>query len=557
MASYRTRQIEDLALQLHRAPRRLCLRHLLNIDFALSVVETHKHYPADFAWHAVTGVRPGLDHREPKDPVLLRGDDLRQDLVMLAERLSGSADLPAAACPQPVSSAAELARRFDVSLKTIARWRKRGLVAWKLAGPDGRKRIVFPDRSVRRFVAEDPGLIRRAASFSHLSDREHAQIVKRVQTLLADSRSTVNSVAEQVAAETGRGRETIRLILKRHDEGHPQHPLPKQHALPVDGEAQRLQVWEAYQDGTTLDALAERFGKPAAAIYRTVTRMRAYDIKSRPIEHIRSPEFSSPTADADILQDPAAEAPFAKPPARQRLPENLPPYLRELFQVPLLTRAGEYALFRQMNYLKWRAEALRAQLVPETATARELDQIEALLNHADQIRGRITRSNLRLVVHIAKRHASPRHDLFELVSDGNVALLRAVDLFDFTRGYKLSTYASWAIMRQLARQTSDAHKHQTRYQTGLQEIWESMSASVAESEPALAARELLEHMSASLSQRQWFILRNRFGLVPNGDPQTLAQLGEQLGVSKERVRQIEAQAIARLQRRFGRQFGRL
>lgn len=210
-----------------------------------------------------------------------------------------------------------------------------------------------------------------------------------------------------------------------------------------------------------------------------------------------------------------------------------------------------------MNYLKFRAETARRELDPETASARELDELDALLKQSEQIKNRITRANLRLVVHIAKRHASRTNDLFELISEGNVALLRAVDLFDFTRGYKFSTYASWAIMRQLARQTSAAQKQRSRYRTGLDEIYEAMPASIADSENALAARELLERMSTSLSRRQWFILRHRFGLDRGVDPQTLAQLGERLGVSKERVRQIESQAIARLQRRFGEQFGRL
>jgi len=243
MAAYRTQQVENLARQLQRGPSRLCLRHLLNIEFALTVLKAEKHYPADFVWHAVTGVPAAVHHPAAAEPVLVRGSDLRHDLAHLAESLSSSVRIPGTAFPQPLFAAAELAQRFDVSLKTVTRWRQRGLTAWKVSGEDGHKRVLFPECSVRRFVAENPALVRRAARFSHLSEAEQTEILRRAEALASDSNASLNSVAERIAAETGRGRETIRLILKRQGKLPAQHAVVRRSTPSNDLQQRDLQIW--------------------------------------------------------------------------------------------------------------------------------------------------------------------------------------------------------------------------------------------------------------------------------------------------------------------------
>ena len=81
------------------------------------------------------------------------------------------------------------------------------------------------------------------------------------------------------------------------------------------------------------------------------------------------------------------------------------------------------------------------------------------------------RANLRLVVSIAKRHVTPDQNFFELVSDGNMSLIRAVEKFDFSRGNKFSTYASWAIMKNFARTIPGEFKHRDRFRTSQDEMF--------------------------------------------------------------------------------------
>jgi RNA polymerase sigma factor (sigma-70 family) len=551
MFTYRSPEFADLAAQLERGPRRLALRQLCSIEFVLSVVEAGKSYPYDFVLHALTGFR--ARRKGSADAKLLTEEVIRTDLVTLAEDISARADIPYTCWPEPHYTVSQLAKRFDVSTKTIFRWHRRGLAGWRLRFADQRVRLAFAERCVRRFVAENIELVHRGSSFSQLTKAERAAIVERARELAGNGEPTINSVAKIIAAQTERAVETIRLILKRYDQAHPKSGIFNRPSLDVDVDDERLKIWEAHVDGASIAELAKRFGRTASRIYRTITEMRARDLKSRPIEFVPSDEFEEPGADRLIMNDPAAAAPANGPTPSRRIPAGLPPYLQQLFRIGLLTPAGEAALFRKFNYLKYKADRLREQLDPETASARELDRIEELVAQSEKLKAQITQANLRLVVSIAKRHATATRDFFEIVSDGNVSLMRGVEKFDYSRGFKFSTYASWAIMKNYARTVPEHKHHLDRYQTGREELLERLSSPVPEeheSDYLPAVRSTLDRMLGTLDDRERNILRQRFGLDEHREPQTLQQIGQRLGVSKERIRQLEARAMSKLRTDF-------
>jgi RNA polymerase primary sigma factor len=554
VCKYQASAIADLAAQLKRGPRRLCLRHLCNIEFLLSVLEAGKRYPYDFIRHALTGYRsrsrPGNGTAAAE---LVSEQAIRSDLVTLAEDLSAHADIPFSAWLEQLHTVAELAGRFDVSTKTIFRWHRRGLIGWRVRFADRRARLAFPERCVRRFVAENAELVHRGSSFSQLSDAERRRIIDRARELADRGDCSVNLVAKALAAETQRAVETIRLLLKNYDQTHPKTGIFNRSGLKVDADDERLKVWEAYLDGASIESLAKRFNRSAASLYRTITEMRARELKARPVEFVYSEEFDQPGADEAILNDPAAAAPTDGPTPKRRIPPELPPYLQQLFRIPLLTPAGEAALFRKFNYLKCKADRLRQQVDPETAVARQLDEIEDLVEQARKIKSRITQANLRLVVSIAKRHARLRCDFFEIVSDGNLSLMRAVERFDYSRGFKFSTYASWAIMKNYARTMPEHRQHRDRYQTGREELLEHLASPPPEeheSDYLPAVRATLDRMLSTLDGREQSILRQRFGLDEHREPQTLEQIGRRFGVSKERIRQLETRAMTKLRSDF-------
>lgn len=551
MIKYASSHVGNLAAQLKRGPVRLRLRQLAGIDFLLSVIEPGKEYPLDFVCHALTGFRP-RNTSDAEQP-LLRAQALRDDLIVLAEDLSASADIRAELWPEPLYQVAELARRFDVSTKTIFRWHRRGLIGWRVRFEDRRVRLVFPERCIRRFVAQNRELVQRGSSFSQLSSAERDAIVTRARTLADTGYRTINAVAKAIAGESGRAVETIRLILKHFDDSNPRRGVFNRSSLRVDADDVRLRIWEAYNDGASAQQIAERFDVSVADAYRYITEMRAREMKARTIEYVPCSDFLEPGADRAILENPAVAAPTAPLTPPRRVADDVPAYLRHLFHVPLLTPEGELALFRKLNYLRWRADQLRRALDPASASASDIDRIEALLDQAQAVKNQIVQSNLRLVVSIAKRHVSPTQELFELVSDGNLSLMRAVDKFDFNRGFKFSTYASWAIIKNFARTVPEQRQLRDRYQTGRDEYLDNaIGARPVEHDDAewTSLRGTVDRMLAVLDEREQSILRHRYGLETSGESQTLEQIGQRLGVSKERVRQIEARAMAKLRADF-------
>jgi len=557
MYRYESSAVAGLASQLKRGPSRLCIRQLCRIDFLMSVIDAGKTYPPDFVVHALTGYRAQRgsvpSRSADDDAACIPADVLRADLLVLAEELSAHADIPASAVPEPLMGVTELADRFRISTKTVFRWHRRGLIGWRLRFADRRVRLAFPEHCVRAFVASHAELVNRGAAFSQLSESERAVIVDGARDLVDAGSRSVNAVARVLADRTGRAVETIRLILKNHDSKHPRAGVFNRPKLRVAANDDRLQIWEAYVDGATVDSLAERFDRLRPEIYRILTEMRARDVKSRPIAYIASDEFTNSPDRAELLNGLHVRSPYSPVDAPDSPPAELPPYLQQLYHLPLLTPEGERALFRKMNYLRHVAETAREALDPTTATAVEIDEIERRLREADAVKNQIIQANLRLVVSIAKRHMSPTRDFFEIVSDGNVSLMRAVEKFDYSRGFKFSTYATWALMKNFARTLPEQRVQRDRYQTGREETLESMCTTMPacwDDDAAPALRRRIDDMLSVLDARERDILRLRFGLDSAHEPLTLEQIGREFGVSKERIRQLEARAMSKLRSGF-------
>lgn len=233
-------------------------------------------------------------------------------------------------------------------------------------------------------------------------------------------------------------------------------------------------------------------------------------------------------------------------------PKGLPAYLASLYATTLLSREEEADLFRRMNLCKFQAGALRESLDHEHPSREVMDRIEALLAESEKLRNQIIRSNLRLVVSIAKRYVDGGTTFDELVSEGNESLIRAVEKFDFARGYRFSTYATWAVRRHFFRMITDKHKRRNRFIGGEEQKFDEMAVRPDEHELNETEYDVVRNTMARfvdrLGERERRIINLRYGLDRDVRPHTLQQIGRVLGVSKERVRQLEGRAIEKLRK---------
>ena len=224
--------------------------------------------------------------------------------------------------------------------------------------------------------------------------------------------------------------------------------------------------------------------------------------------------------------------------------------LPEASEVPLLSREQEAHQFRKMNCLKCLAERARWRTVPGRFRRRDLEEFERLRNEVVAVRHQIIQANLRLVVSIARRFAGRYGDVNELISTGNLALIRAVDKFDFARGYKFSTYATWSITNEFRFERRESHlrgRFVPVHAALLQVTVDTRDDPVEHLRFQDGGEWIVTHLLGRLDERERRILVGRFG-IGGARQETLGQLGDELGISKERVRQIEVQARNRLRR---------
>ena len=217
---------------------------------------------------------------------------------------------------------------------------------------------------------------------------------------------------------------------------------------------------------------------------------------------------------------------------------------------PLLSFAEEQHEFRRMNYLKFVADRLRKSINLSRPSTRKLDEIEQSLAEAGRIREHIIRSNLRLVISNAGKYCSAYYGFEDLVSDGSLALMEAVDKFDYQRGFRFSTYATHAIRRSFFRKIERRQRDRMRFVATDPEFMTTAPDRSEIDYDAPAENRLIDRVVSTLdkhlSDREQHIIEGRFGLNGRSEPRTLTELSGELGICKERVRQVEGLAIRKL-----------
>jgi RNA polymerase primary sigma factor len=291
-------------------------------------------------------------------------------------------------------------------------------------------------------------------------------------------------------------------------------------------------------------------------------------------------------------------------------------YLTRIGKVALLNAEGEVALAKRIEAGLYAMERLRETMSGATAAPAGRDQatvqlgrdLRWIVRDGERAKSHLLEANLRLVVSLAKRYTGRGMPFLDLIQEGNLGLIRAVEKFDYTKGYKFSTYATWWIRQAISRAMADQARtirlpvHMVevinklnRIQRDLlrdlgreptpEELGKELDITpekvleiqqyarepisldqtlgdegdshlgdfIEDSEAVVAVdavaftllRDQLRSVLSTLSEREAGVVRLRFGLT-DGQPRTLDEIGQVYGVTRERIRQIESKTMAKL-----------
>ncbi len=533
--------------QVRFAPPARRLEQLARAQKLLGEIDAGRAYPYQFVCFRITDYRP-----ESYPDLLIWGADLLHDLALFIEALGGT--VPAAELADELVCLEDLAKQLNVSTRTIRRWRKLGLVGRRVLR-NGKRQVCYQQSVIDKFLVSNQVRVERGGKFSQMTDEERDSILRWAQRLSRVMGSTLTEVSRRIARRLGRSVEAVRYTIRNYDREHPEQAMFPMVAGPLNAETKES-IYSSYRRGITVDTLAKTFQRTRTSVYRVINEVRAQRLLEHPLDYIPHADFEKPELAAEILAPMPNGEEYEARRGAMKAPRDVPPELAACYEYPLLDAKQERHLFRKMNYLKYRAAKLREQLTRggDVDSARikthTLDEIERLQDEANTVKEVLINANMRLVVNIAKRHAGQTDNFFELLSDGNMSLIRAVEKFDYGRGFKFSTYASWAIMKNFARTIPDEKHRRERFVTGHEEVFEVAPDTRSDEHEMVASKERATHsvnrMLEYLEPREREIIRMRAGLDNHAKGMTLEEIGQQFGITKERVRQLNARAMKKL-----------
>lgn len=310
--------------------------------------------------------------------------------------------------------------------------------------------------------------------------------------------------------------------------------------------------------GATLDARIPTASEPSKATIGKLSeenRERLERLLNSPFEYIHNAEFDARGAMSKFFPQAGDVANDTRPWCNVA-PQNAKRKAAVGFAGQTLSTEEEKSLFLRMNYARFRISGILKKFQNKKLSKPATEELLWWQRKVEQLQNEIVQANMPLVLAMAKRTKLGNIDYAELISEGNMALLRSVDKFDIGRGFKFSTYACRAILKSFSRVAMKIARYRGRFPVEFDPTLErsdylEQQRIDHEAECVEEIRGIIRENTADLNPVEVTVLQARFALAQvqglDGDgPKTLEEVGNLIGVTKERVRQIQNRALAKL-----------
>jgi len=344
-------------------------------------------YPLDYVIYRVTGYRPDTPHDE-----MIPGDVARADLRLMIDRLSHASPLPPNEDEQ-AEDVPTLSTRLGINRKTVDRWRQTGLRwRWVKYAEKDQPTLVVPRLALERFEEQHATRVAKAKAFGQMPDEMRQAMIARARELSQDSALSFNAIAQELARQHGRGLETVRQLLEKHDRDHPGDAIFTLRDGPLSSRQRRVIV-RAHRMGIRTAHIARHVRRTSPTVLRVVREHDLRQLKSIALEYVTLPTFELDDAE-NVILGKSLSLRYMKV---KSLPNDqaLPKVLAAVMSQETLEPASQRDLVLRMHMLRFAVDRYRKGTSLRGIRRGDLDLAFARLREAQAIENRLVLLHLR------------------------------------------------------------------------------------------------------------------------------------------------------------------
>lgn len=478
------------------------------------------------------------------------GSALIHDLCRLAEYVTRRSRLSSKHLREDYYTPAQVAEELCVREKSVRDWRTEGLITLPILFSDGRRHLVVLKSVFDRFVKQNAAVIPGQQIEGNFNDEQRLKIVGRAWEIVTlDKSVSLYRAAAKIAGEMNLEPKAVRAALRLANSKLPaEAKLFSEYADDNISERNR-EIINLSTEGASRREIARMFQCSAVDVGAVLRKGWVLTCKAEVVKFIDSELFDDPEEVKKLLRAPAPDAQGNS--ANPGHVQSTGGYVLH-GNTSVLSTEDERMLSRKHNYLKGKFIRELGEVDPELVTSSEQKRLRRMYCDSFEPRSEFINRNIPLGISVARleeRKGRTRLNFDELMSECHFGLLRAADGFDASRGFKFSTYGVNSLRRNLQRALAKDSKIAQRYSDESEVIIALAEDRRSDANGNLDSAGIMEMLHSALSElepRERYVLEHRYGISNGGIGQTLDEIGEHFGVTKERVRQIQVRAERKL-----------